>query len=477
MKFEGIVARFLADTTREISIEGGFRAGKTTAALWKVRDSIEKYPGVKWFLCRYSNSDTGQKLKPEFERICAEYSDQIPVWNASESSYTFANGSKALIFGLKAADALSRYAKLRGLGVAGILVDEAQEMPPDVALELRGRLSQNDFPRQLIFVSNPLNVTSWIAKQFPTDGSIKGRAYYSVSLYDNAANLPADMIAGLEAAYPPEHAKHQSVILGKRGVNVEGDPVYHGAFNRKLHVRAAKYDPDALLLEGFDFGQHNVAWVVTQRMHAGGLKFLGGILGQELFLEDFLPIAKRYRADWFPHLEQRTVRTCCPPPGSATNVNGSRYTSLNILRTAGFTPIFRDGANAPDVQLAMIERIASHMRHRTAQGDEALAVNDDESRWLLASREGVTPCPFIAQAFESAYVWARHFVSVSNNTVRQPHDDDWFSHGMRCAENIELNFCADQSTQAEIESRQMKYRENQTEGGWSGPSGSSWMGI
>ncbi len=44
-------------------------------------------------------------------------------------------------------------------------------------------------------------------------------------------------------AYPPEHAKHRSVILGKRGLNVTGTPVYKGMFRRDVHVGQPAYNP------------------------------------------------------------------------------------------------------------------------------------------------------------------------------------------------------------------------------------------
>lgn len=463
--FSGVVADFIRDTSREISIEGGVRAGKTTAALWKVRQSCADHRGIKWFVCRYSNTDTEDKLRRQWEEVIAQFDGDIPTWNASTHSYDFENGSSVIMFGLKAADARSRYSKLRGLGVAGIMVDEAQEMPADIALELRGRLSQQGFPVQLIFVSNPMNVDSWLAKQFPIKDTISGRKYFAVSMYDNGANLPDEMIAGLEAAYPPEHAKYASIILGQRGVNVEGTPVYDGVFNRALHVQPVAFAATQPLLEAFDIGQRNVAWIVAQRIYAGGLAFLGGVLGQELFLEDFLPIVQEYRTQWFRHLS--SVRTCCASPGGTVS-SKNRYTNVALLKRAGFRPMFTDYGNTPDVVLAMIESLAAYMRGMNDDDEPRLAVNNNPERWIRASREGRVPCPFVAQAFEAGYAWDEHKVSVGNNKISQPREDDWFIHGMRCAENIELNFCAHRPTPQERDARlratrSMRYIDNPDE--------------
>ncbi len=458
LAFSGTVADFIKDTTREISLEGGFRSGKTTAALWKVRESLKRNAGIQWFICRYAEDAIQTKLKPAFEDICYRYDPaDMPNWNAAEKAFEFANGSRAIMYGLQTVATLSRYSKLRGLGgakgVAGIMVDEAQEMPADLALELRGRPSQRDFPIQILFVSNPLNHDDWLAEQFPENNKIRGRRYFSVSIYDNAHNLADEMIAGLEAAYPPEHAKHKTVILGQRGVNVEGDPVYQHLFKRKLHVR--RLEVGSHLIEAFSVWKHNRAWVMAERPYTGGLIFHAGILGQRLSLSGFIETVKQYRARWFDGL---SIDTCCTA-SKMTQTKEPRYNAVNMLREAGFKPRHKDNGNEPDIQLAMIERISDYMRQRGSSGEELFGVNDDDSKWLRVSVDGVKLCPFMTEAFEAGYVWDKNFVSVGSLEVKQPKDDDWFEHGMRCAETLELNFGAARLTGEESARRAAKARQ------------------
>src|SRR5262249_34532314 len=159
------------------------------------------------------------------------------------------------------------------------------------------------------------------------------------SIYDNAYNLDPEDIARMERTYPPDHAKHGPMILGTRGPNVFGNAVYDELFLRSLHVRPVEFDPDSLLLEAFDFGQHNPCWIAAQRLYAGGLAFLGGIIGENMFLSEFLPIVERFRGEWFPDVRAESVRTCCPPPAAIVRSQGHRYTGLTLLRQAGFMPI------------------------------------------------------------------------------------------------------------------------------------------
>jgi len=112
---------------------------------------------------------------------------------------------------------------------------------------------------------------------------------------------------------------------------------------------------------------------------------------------------------------------------------------------------------------------------RTTAGDEAIGVNEDASRWLIASHEGVKESAFLHIAFEAGYVWDRHFVSVSSKEIKQAREDDKFANAMHCIENIILNFCAHSQTDEERERKASDAHERaQSFGG--GPHGEhDWM--
>ncbi len=448
LEFRGVHAEIYADRTREVDAEGALSSGKTTLALAKEIEFLQIDRGIHSWGFRYSDVDTKTKLRPAFEEVCGLQHVEVPAWNNVEQCYECENGSRFYMFGIKSADRLSRYSKLRGVGVSRIYVDQPEEMPGDIANELPARLRQKGHEHQLTFTPNPPNERHWLAKRFPVDNSIAGRKYYAVSLYDNAHNLKPETIAGLELSFPVEHAKHDVVILGKRGENVIGDAIYEATFTRRHHIRPLRYNPNAILFEAFDVGKQNPCWVIAQQHYSGGLLFLGGMIGKNLFLEDFLPLVQQQRAKWFPKMG--AVKTCCT---SISKHNITRYTAINVLESFGFHPIFRESGVSPDVQLAMIERLAGLMRRRTLSGDEFLGVESDPAKWLQASTDGLEPCQFIAQGFESGYVWDEHTVSVGNNEIRQPFADDWFEHGMRCAEALELNFGAEHLSQQAQEER------------------------
>lgn len=438
MRWRGPIAAFLRDQTAEIDLEGALSSGKTTACLWKVHTSLLEHAGIHWWIGRYGDGETQTKIRPMFEQVCRE-AGTMPEWNAKELAYHFANGSKCYSYGLKSPDALSRYSKMRGMGVAGIYNDQTEELPEDFSLELRLRLRQPGFPHQLIFSPNPPNVSHWLAHQFPPSNTVPGRRYYSISIHDNAHNLPAELLEAALRAYPPEHAKYRSVILGLRGMNVTGEPVYKGAFVRQLHERPIEYDPSLPLELGLDFGKHHPCLIWRQVSPLGQVRFLGGLLGQNLYLDDFLDLVRQYEAQWFPDAKER--RECCDPAGASDTSHGTAG-AVSILRNRGFRMRFVPDSNSPAVRLGAIERMAAQMRKRTADRQETFLVAKAPERWLRVGEQGTALDAFLADALEAGYVWDEHMVSVGNKQVRKPKKDGWYEHSCNVIEYLELNFGA-----------------------------------
>ena len=444
MVWRGDMALFMMDETRLIDLEGAFRSSKTTACLRKVAKSCQRHPGICWWINRYGDGDTQRQLKPQWRAMLSRMGITAQ-WDPGEQCDVLANGSKVYVFGVKAQDEMSRYSKIRGLTLSGIYNDQTEELPHDIFQEFNGRLSQAGFPHQLLLSPNPPDENHWLCQEFPEDQHLLGRRYYSIPIYANAHNLPAETITALEAAYPPSHPKHRSAILGRRGLNVIGKPVYGGdpgkgqaaMFTRALHVRPLEMDPHLPLYEAIDFGKHHPCCVWAQFSPWGQLRVLGGLMGQNMYLEDFAPLLLQYRAQWFPgRMEEQT---CCDPAGSHDNSQGVRNNGLQVLEDLGIHPRYKPNSNAPDVRLAMVERLAGYMRRRTPQG-EAFNVESRPERWLLISPDMAKSWPFLADGLEAGYVWDEHLVSVGNKQVRKPKKDGWYEHGQNCLEYLELNF-------------------------------------
>lgn len=461
-------------TTPEILLEGSLASAKTTLALDKEIDALLKYPGIPILLFRWTEDAVATKLKTAFEEILSIRSVSWD-WDSKQKLYRFPNDSIAFMFGLKSVSDIEQFNKIRGLSVCRVMGDQVEEMRRSVAGELRGRLRPDltasmmgtRYPFQLTFVANPDDQDFWLSKEFPLDNRIKGRKVYSLSVFDNP-KLPQETIDGLIRQYPPDHPKHQTMVLGQRGPNVIGDPVFEGLYRKDLHWRPTPIRPDVPLWESFEFGKHNPTWVFAQPLYGVGLSVLGGIRGEGLMLEDFVPIVESYRAAWLPaHLE---IQSCVSPMGGGAH-GSTRHTPLDVIHELlGVRLRSRENGNAPDVRLAMIEQMASYMRRRNPNGHEAFAVNNDDSMFLIANKEGVRESPFVHHALEGGYVWSEHFVSVQNKEIRQAIDDDKFSNVMHCVGNICLNFCQPAEARAQRRHYAARERENihlpQGEGAW-----------
>jgi hypothetical protein len=186
-----------------------------------------------------------------------------------------------------------------------------------------------------------------------------------------------------------------------------------------------------------DFGKHHPCVVFRQVSPLGQVRYLGGILGQSMYLDDFLDLVLQYRAQWFPH--PISIRECCDPAGAADTSHGTAG-AVKTLSEKGIRPVFVGDSNSPAVRLAMVERMAAQMRKRAADRQEAFVINSDADYWLTISEKATVPDKFLADGFEAGYVWDEHMVSVGNKQVRRPRKDGWFEHGQNCAEYLELNF-------------------------------------
>jgi hypothetical protein len=440
--FYGTAARVFHDTSRQIDVEGAVRSGKTTMCLVKVLASCQAHPGIHWLICRFSDDDTHKLLKPLWRSICLRAGVAL-TWNSEEGYDELPNGSRVYITGLKTQDQTNPFRKFRGLTLGGVYVDQAEELPHEVYQELVLRLSQAGVPHQLVLSPQTVGENHWIAKEFPHNSPLKpGRAYYALSTHDNAHNLPVNYIREMEDAHPPGTPIHSTLILGRRGAQIVGDPVYGtpadgsrpGAFQRARHEGPCAYDSRLRLEVGLDFGKHHPCIVARQVSPVGQVRYLGGILGHDLMLNPFLTEAKRYLNIWFPD----PIETAwCADPAGFTNPVGVDMSQL--LREHGISARYQEDSNSPGTRVALIERISKAMLTRAMDGGEGMRVAS-EDRWIRLSANGVVTHRMVADAFEFGYVWDKHMVSVGNKQMRKPMKDGWHEHPMNVVEYLEANF-------------------------------------
>lgn len=224
-RFRGKILDFQHDTTPEVLVEGALSSGKTIGAIWKQLEKLKAHPGMWAFATRWTENGVNSLLRPEYERVAGLHGTELR-WNSREKYYALENGCRVFAFHLHTTeiDPVKRFRKIRGLPVSDILVDQAEELEPDFPVEIRRRLRPDivatvtgkQFPTQLVLLANPVKHYHWLAKQFPEDNSIPSRRYYSLSLFDNAHNLPESMILQALIDCPKTDHRYRELILGRR---------------------------------------------------------------------------------------------------------------------------------------------------------------------------------------------------------------------------------------------------------------------
>lgn len=450
---------------RFLNAEGAFRSAKTWTALAKIRLQLEEWPGqldphrvgayiqgsgIRWAMSRWTEDDLHQKLIPDWRLVCALLGVPHGEWNTSEGCFDFYNGSRVYGIHLKTSQITTRFAKVRGLTVAGFYIDQAEEVPEDVLEEASLRISQPGFPQQFIITPNPVPETHHIARRWSTRNPKPGHRLIQLSIWDNAHNLSPETVQAAEALYPPGHPARRTKLEGLRGLDVRGTPVYTGAFVRSRHVPAlgVAFNPQLALCELYDFGFHHPCVVFLQWAPWGHLAVLGGVMGQDLHLDEFLPIVERYRAKWFP--KAVLISAGCDPAGANENAQGIKGLPVSLLREwyrehgqTQVTPRYLSHANAPEYRRAAIDRGATYMRHQGLGGAECFAV--DAEHWALVGRDTAGRMEerydsFFIDGLELGYVLeeregqvqARH--SGRLGTYYVPKKDGWFEHAQNCFE-------------------------------------------
>jgi hypothetical protein len=442
-------------TERYLDVEGAIRSGKSYVSVLKFVQLVGKHPGIHLLIARWSESDLDAQLKPLWRDLAAQAGLKL-AWHALEQyDEVVDTGARVYLRGLKASENTSRYAKFRGLTLAGILVDQAEELPFDVYNELKGRLSQPGFPHQLIVTPNPPSEGHWLATEFPEDNRKKTHKYIRFTLRDNAINLGTETVEAIEEAYPPGTSQHRRLIEGRRGLANQGEPVYRGYFDRALHVQSVEMDDQVALLESWDFGHSFPCVIWGQRLPWGETRYLGGVMGQNMFLPEFAQVALRYRAEWFT--SPLEIRSTCDPAGEAVSNHGVPQRAVDVLREMGVMVTSTPAANHPEKRNYAIQQMAAAMQRRTRQG-EAFRVNP---RFVLVTPHGIKHTEVLVDAFEAGYVWDdRTFTTTTSPNTRRPKKDGFYDHGMNCCEYMELAFGFAQPTKIEIRKLDAKALKN-----------------
>ena len=450
-----------------IDFEGAVRAGKTTPSCAKLVEYAVAYPGIHMAATRWAQDALDAQVRPAWRDMAAKFGLTLK-WHADEQfDEVVGTGSRIYLRALRSTDERSRYSKLAGLTLAVVWADQPEEIPEDVyRAYVPARLSQPKYPHEVWLTPNPPGESHWLAKDFPLDPKLlpKHKHYILTSVYDNRMNLGEAYISDMETAYPPGSVLRRRFIDGHRGLSIIGTPVYKGYYNRAMHEKDVEYEPEVPLLMGWDFGAHHPCCVFAQFLPWGEFRILGGVMGETMFLEDFVPVVLQYQKAWFPNPCE--VRATGDPAGSAMNSQGTMKSASDVLKSFGIYPQFVTGANAGEKRFAAIQGIAGYMRRLTERGP-AFSLN---SRFWVVSKHAQRMSPVTQDALEAGYVWAEESTTKTSHGVQRPRKDGHYDHQANCLEYIYLQFGP--AIQAPMTQEQVYNPDNEMvnmePGGWMG---------
>jgi PBSX family phage terminase large subunit len=225
--------------TRVVVLDGAIRSGKSQAAARILLEWAVEQPAT-YLVAR----GTYRSLRDSTMKAMLFGDGGMPPlippelveqYRASDELVRLRTGAEILFRSLEE----GQVSKVMNLSLAGVLIDQVEELDGGDAGEriydtLLGRLSDPRGPRKLLAVANPAGLTSWqyrrLIDESSRDGNVR-RVHFT--LRDNAANLPADFVAAMEATRQTRSHWYRSFVLGEWGA-FEGQA--YAEFEEGVHV-------------------------------------------------------------------------------------------------------------------------------------------------------------------------------------------------------------------------------------------------
>lgn len=178
---------------RFVLFSGGLGCGKSMILLLKVIFECMSQDNNYFLVGRTSYQEIQDVILKEFFEICH------PSWIKSYTKsphpsvvlHTFSGGTSEIIF--RNLDKDSR-AEILGLNLGGFAIDQAEDVPEEVFLTLKGRLRRAGIKHRGYMTSNPK--LSWLLRVFKQHPE-PGHRLIEASTLENVKNLPAEYVADL----------------------------------------------------------------------------------------------------------------------------------------------------------------------------------------------------------------------------------------------------------------------------------------
>ncbi len=183
---------------RFILFSGGIGCGKSMIMLMRVIFECMSQDNNYFLVGRTSYGEIHDVLIKEFMEICHDswIKEYRKTPHPSVVLHTFNGKTSEIIF--RNLDGLSK-GELLGLNLGGFAIDQAEDVPEEIFLVLKGRLRRANTVHRVFMTSNPK--LSWLYRAFKQSPEDNYRLIEG-STMENVVNLPPEYIADLQK-YPP----------------------------------------------------------------------------------------------------------------------------------------------------------------------------------------------------------------------------------------------------------------------------------
>jgi PBSX family phage terminase large subunit len=249
---------------------GAIRSGKTQAASRLLVETALESPAL-YLVARA----TYRELKDSTQRAMLHGDGSLPPlippetiasYRASDEMVTLLNGAQIIFRSLEEHGP----EKIRNLSLAGVLVDQIEELRYEEGErlydELLGRLSDPRGPRKLLAVANPAGTGHWLYRRF-VENPDPGARWVHFTMRDNAQNLPDGYVEQMEAQKTSRPAWWRTFVLGEWGA------IENAAFHvtKDSQVETFRLEDSHERFEAADYGLNGAPWCLWATDYDGNL--------------------------------------------------------------------------------------------------------------------------------------------------------------------------------------------------------------
>jgi hypothetical protein len=264
---------------KEVLAAGAVRSGKTQAAARLLVEDALSRPCV-YVVARMTYQELRDSTQAAMLRGDGSLPPLIPLeardytygtqgFHGTENAVRLVNGAEIRFRNLEHAHTWLNVA------YGGIMVDQAEEMDEGPEGErlydtILTRLSDPRGRRKVLLVANPASELHWLWRRFVGPDRHASTANVRFTLGDNAPNLPADLIASLEALKTSRPHFYRCFVLGEWGA-FEG--AAYQEWSDDVHVVAGFAIPNGWQrVEAMDHGVNNpTCWLWAALDYDGNL--------------------------------------------------------------------------------------------------------------------------------------------------------------------------------------------------------------